>query len=157
MGTGDRATSREGVKHIASASSVWVELSETARPTSKVRMLLVQVVLGTAATGTFAREGLGEVRVVDVRMAFGNDGDDVVQLNFVVVGNHRWIGYSDFGDRCSFGDRFWDRLGNRLGRCLRLVRRTLRDDTLAQGDGFGIGNLGDGLRFIVIVAESGVT
>ena len=78
LGTGDRTTSREGVKHIASASSVWVELSETARPTSKVWMLLVQVVLGTAATGTFAREGLGEVGVVDVRMAFRDDGNNVV-------------------------------------------------------------------------------
>ena len=98
-------------------------------------------------------------RVIYIRMAFGNDGDDVVVLvGFVLDDEHRRdvvvIFYEVGGN---FWDWFGDGLGDMLRRCFRPVGGPFGDDNFSRGDNGGLGNLLLGLFDIVVVAEDGVS
>ena len=96
-------------------------------------------------------------------MAFRNDGHNSVTVIALISIHKHWrsaiqVCNGILGDRCLFRDRFRDRLRNGCGWQLQLIGRILGNNTFAQKDRFGTGDLDNGLNFIIIILlEDGIT
>ena len=100
------------------AWSARIDFLTATQSSGEIRSFGVYVVDGTiASAATFTAVGLKDPRIVHVRMAFGNDSDDIVALVDLVLNDEHERDVIVIFNKV--GGNFWDWFGDGFGDMLR--------------------------------------